>query len=131
MRVQTVGNNNTDAAELFTTNDVFFLPSARQHYFNNYLSESSSGYTASGQPWDYWKELAASNGRTSPWAGWSLYPELITYDLAGNHTSACHVWLRSATCSYAYCPGLVYSSGHVGHDTAYAASRCAPACVIC
>lgn len=131
VRVQTVGNNNTDAAELFTTNDVFFPPSARQHYFNNYLFESSSGYTASGQPWDYWKELAAANGRTSPWPGWNTYPELITYDLAGNHTNACYVWLRSADCSTAPHAGYVTSSGAVHNYAAYYAHRCAPACVIC
>lgn len=120
-----------DGGEVETVYDKMFPISAREHYFNNYLSATSDGYKAEGVPLDYWKQLAAASGRTSTWSGWATYPELITYDSAAP-TTARTVWLRSAyrRAAHAYYVGYVHASATVG--STYARSGCfaAPACVI-
>ena len=120
-----------DGGEVETVYDKMFPISAREHYFSNYLSATSDGYKAEGVPLDYWKQLAAASGRTSAWAGWGTYPELITYDSAAT-TTARYVWLRSAYRSAANAShvGRVYASGYVGHAYATNGHFAAPACVI-
>ena len=120
-----------DGGEVETVYDKMFPISAREHYFSNYLSATSDGYKAEGVPLDYWKQLAAASGRTSAWAGWGTYPELITYDSAAT-TTARSVWLRSA---YRYATGAsnvgcVHASGSVSDTNAYYGGFAAPACVI-
>lgn len=117
--------------EVETTYDRIFPLSARQHYFSNYLGATSDGYLSEGVPWDYWKRIAAANGKSSPWVGWGTYPELITYD--SKTGSARSVWLRSASRSLAssYNVGSVSSSGTVTSTTASNAGvYAAPACIL-
>lgn len=119
------------AGGISTTYDRVFPPSARQHFFSNYLYATTDGYESEGLPWDYWRQLAAANGRTDPWVGWQTYPELITYDNSVP-TSARNAWLRSA---YRYVPygnhaGVVNASGTVSSNGAYGGNFVAPACVL-
>lgn len=120
-----------DGGAIETVYDKMFPISAREHYFSNYLSATSDGYKAEGVPLDYWKQLAVASGRTSAWAGWGTYPELITYDSAAL-TTARYVWLRSASRSaaYAYSVGRVYTSGYVSSAGANTGHFAAPACII-
>ena len=120
-----------DGGAIETVYDKMFPISAREHYFSNYLSATSDGYKAEGVPLDYWKQLAVASGRTSAWAGWGTYPELITYDSAAL-TTARYVWLRSASrnATGAYTVGYVTTSGNVGRTNAHYGNFAAPACII-
>lgn len=111
--------------------DRVFPLSEREHYFNNYLSQTDSGYKAEGVPLDYWKAYAAANGRTGVWGGWGTYTELKVYDTAQTATSR-GVWLRSARryVSNAGFAGCVHASGTVDGTGASYGSFAAPACVI-
>ena len=104
-----------DGGEIAETFDYAYPPSARQHYFSNYLGATTEGYNAEGVPFDYFKALAVSTGLTGPFQGWQTYPALITFG-AENHSVACGCWLRSPSRSAAYAngEGIVYSSGLVG-----------------
>lgn len=120
-----------DGGAVETTYDKLFPLSARQHYFANYLGESSSGFSSSGVPCDYWKQFAAASGQTSTWSGWAVHPELTTYDAVATTTSR-GVWLRSAyrDVSHANSAGCVYASGHVSNAGAAGGCFAVPACVI-
>lgn len=78
-----------------TTYDRVWLPSAIQHNFNNYLSNTEDGVKAEGFSLDYWKNLATYNDHGT-WQGWETYGELRTYAL-GNKAQSRHVFFRSAT----------------------------------
>lgn len=114
-----------DGGAVETTYDRAFPVSVREHYFSNYLSATSDGYKAEGVVLDYWKQLAVANGRTSTWAGWGTFPELITYD-AASPTVGRYVWLRSANryVSSARTVGCVNSGGGV-NSTGATYSYCA------
>ena len=120
-----------DGGEVETVYDKMFPISAREHYFSNYLSATSDGYKAEGVPLDYWKQLAVASGRTSAWAGWNTYPELITYDSVAL-TTARYVWLRSAhrSATSAHAVGRVSTSGGVTNARAADGYFAAPACII-
>lgn len=120
-----------DGGAIETVYDKMFPVSAREHYFNNYLSATSDGYKAEGVPLDYWKQLAAASGRASTWSGWNTYPELITYDSVAL-TTARNVWLRSASRYAARATGVgcVYTSGNVNYANANGGYFAAPACII-
>lgn len=111
--------------------DYFFPLSGHEHYFNNYLFEDETGYTADGVPNDYWKNFASANGRTSAWPGWQTHSELVTYD-ANSKTTARNVWLRSANRSVANANpvGYVSASGYVYRTAAHGSCFSAPACEI-
>lgn len=124
--------NSLQKGAVTSTYDRIFLPSARQHYLANYLSATAQGYADEGEPWDYWVSLARASGRTTPWAGWTAYPELITCD-ADNPSLARVVWLRSAArwVTYSGNVGCVGAGGRVGSADAYNAGVCAaPACIM-
>lgn len=128
--VQPHAIDGSELEELYCT----FRPiSAKEHYFSNYLSATTDGYNAEGTGvvLDYWKNIAAANGRTSPWAGWNTYPELITYD-AVSKTTARHVWLLSVYRNVVASSnvGHVATSGSVGTTYAYGSLRVPPACLI-
>ena len=120
---------DSDGGTTVETFDKVFIPSARQHYFANYLVATSDGYEAEGVPWDYWSGLAKASGRTAAWAGWNTYPELITYSRSGN---ARYAFERSANRngSYGYNVGCVSASGYVGGNSANGGLYVAPACVL-
>ena len=120
-----------DGGEVETVYDKMFPISAREYYFSNYLSATSDGYKAEGVPLDYWKQLAAASGRTSAWAGWGTYPELITYDSVAT-TRAHFVWLRSAyrDACHANDVGRVGTGGSIYFSSAYSGYFAAPACVV-
>lgn len=103
-----------DGGEIAETFDYAYPPSARQHYFSNYLGATTEGYNAEGVPFDYFKALAVSTGLTGPFQGWQTYPVLITFG-AENHSVACGCWLRSPGrgAAFALTEGFVYSSGSV------------------
>ena len=124
--------NSLQKGAVIDTYDRFFPPSLRQHYLSNYLSGTAKGYSSEGETWDYWLALAKASGRTSPWDGWSTYPELITYD-ADNTSQARYVWLRSARrwVSSSNNVGYVSSSGNVYSADAKNSGVCAaPACIM-
>ena len=120
---------DSDGGATVETFDKVFVPSARQHYFSNYLGATADGYEAEGVPWDYWSGLAKSSGRTGAWAGWNTYPELITYSRGG---IARHVFHRSATRSDSSGNhvGCVYAAGSVDLGNADSGLYVAPACVL-
>lgn len=120
---------DSDGGTTVETFDKVFIPSARQHYFANYLVATSDGYEAEGVPWDYWSGLAKASGRTAAWAGWNTYPELITYSRSGN---ARYVYERSAyrSGSSGNSVGCVTTSGGVGTSNASNGLCVAPACVL-
>ena len=105
-----------DGGEIAETFDYAYPPSARQHYFSNYLGATTEGYNAEGVPFDYFKALAVSTGLTGPFQGWQTYPALITFG-AENHSVACNCWLRSPNrnAANAGSEGVVYSSGNVSY----------------
>lgn len=114
------------------TYDRFFPPAEREHYFSNYLSQTSAGYEAEGVPWDYWSQLAKAHGRTSAWPGWQAFRELVTYD-AANPSTARYVCLRSAHrwVAGAGTVGSVNSGGGVNYAGAGSSGVCAaPACIL-
>ena len=120
-----------DGGDVFETVDTVFPPSARQHYFSNYLGASSDGYAAEGIPFDYFKMLAKAAGLPGTFQGWQTYQALITYS-AENHSVACICWLRSAIrdAAYAYSTGIVYSTGSVSHTGATYGHRLVPVLLI-
>ena len=113
-----------DGGEIAETFDYAYPPSARQHYFSNYLGATAEGYNAEGVPFDYFKALAVSNGLTGPFQGWQTYPVLITFG-AENHSVACSCWLRSPNryAANAGTEGFVYSSGGVSYTGAAHGNR--------
>ena len=124
--------NSLQKGAIEDTYDRFFPPALRQHYIANYLSGTAQGYAAEGETWDYWLGLAKASGRTAPWAGWTTYPELITYD-ADNQSTARNVWLRSAYrwVNNSSSVGCVYSGGSVGNANVNNTGVCAaPACIM-
>ncbi len=104
-----------DGGEIAETFDYAYPPSARQHYFSNYLGATTEGYNAEGVPFDYFKALAVGTGLTGPFQGWQTYQALITF-AAENHSVACGCWLRSPrrVAAGAGYEGIVGSSGGVG-----------------
>ena len=125
--------HSIDGSELEELYCTFRPISAKEHYFNNYLSATAEGYNAEGTGvvLDYWKNIAAANGRTSPWAGWNTYPELITYD-AVSKTTARYVWLLSVYRYVIYSGGVGYvnACGSSGYNAAGGSLRVPPACLI-
>lgn len=121
-----IDTNNTYGTS--TTNDRAWSISVREHNFNNYLSNTSDGYSAEGVIFDYWKNLATYNDHTQ-WSGWQTYSELRTFDL-GTHTSSRTVWLRSANrnANNANNFGKVNADGNVNNDNASNGNRAQPDC---
>lgn len=111
---------------------TFFPTTNREHYFNNYLSGTTAGYEAEGVPLDYWADLAAASGRTSPWQGWQTYPKLTTYSAADRTTASGYVWSGSAgrNASSAANEGCVTPSGNLTSTSASSGGVFAPACAI-
>lgn len=124
IKVQTATNTLTDDGATDTTYDRFFCPSLEEIFCTPQISGIE------GEAWDYWKQAL---GMTTPTRTGSAnkYPAYIHYALE-NHNSAVIVRLRSANRSYGYDAFHVHSTGYVFYtSTAYIATRCAPACVIC
>lgn len=114
-----------------TTYDRCWMISAREHNFQNYLSNTEEGYNAEGVVLDYWKNLATYNDRTS-WAGWTTYGELRTYGL-DNVNASQSVFFRPAIryASDSSYFGGVSSSGYVCGSFATGSCRVQPAFLIC
>ena len=104
-----------------TTLDKIFLPSLEQMYINPQLAG------VEGESWDYYKALAVEAGLPGKFQQSQTYPILISYN-ASNTSSAVYVFLRSCIRGGAYYEWIVYSSGYVGGNGAYYASRGCPAC---
>lgn len=122
--------DTNNAYDTSTTHDRTWLVSARQHNFNNYLSNTNEGYQAEGITLDYYKNLASYNDKTQ-WEGWKTYGELRTYALE-NHAQSRYVFFRSASrwSSNANGFGVVDSGGYVSHDNASHGSCVQPAFTI-
>ena len=122
--VEVLAKVSVDGGEIAETFDYAYPPSARQHYFSNYLGATTEGYNAEGVPFDYFKALAVSTGLTGPFQGWQTYPALITFG-AENHSVACGCWLRSPNrgAAGAGYEGVVSTSGNVGNSGAAYGNR--------
>ena len=123
IKVTTALNTVTDKADGDTevTYDKIFLPSLEQIYVVPQLKG------VEGEYWEYWKR---ATGAVSPQAQYGTYPERITYGIEAQTSAQC-VRLRSASRGGGCDTWHVYASGNVSYGSAYAAWRCAPACVIC
>lgn len=104
-------------------NARFFLASLEQEYIVPQLAGVEGAY------WPYWKDRLGLDS-PQPTGGSGVNANHIRYAIE-NHTSACHVRLRSANRSYAYGVWYVNTSGTAYNGYATSAYRPAPACVIC
>ncbi len=123
IKVVTALNTVTDKSvgENETTYDRFFLPSLEQMY----ITPQAAG--VEGEVWEYWKRAA---GLTEPMKQYQTYPQVRTFGIE-NKAAAQNVRLRSASRGDAGNTWYVSSSGYVSSCSAFIATRCAPACVIC
>ena len=112
---------NTETTE--TTQDRFFFPSLQEMYINPQLAG------VEGEDWDYYKELAADDGRTGRFPTGQAIDILKTYSIA-NKASAVVAALRSAHRGNASLRWFVYTSGYVYSSNAYIACSGSPACII-
>lgn len=119
-KVSTYKNTTAYDGSVDVTYDKFFLPSLEQIYANKQIN-------GEGAYWPYWKQ---ATGRTSPSDWYKDDATRKTFALE-NHASAQIVRLRSANRGGASYTWGVNSAGAVGNSSAWAAYRCAPACVIC
>lgn len=109
-----------DATE--DTFDAFFLPSLQQMNVTPQLAN------VEGDVFEYWRSRLGSSsyvgtGSSNVFDAFKI-PALNAYSAQG-------VRLRSAYRGYAYYTWNVYSSGYVSTNTASAAHRFSPVCVIC
>lgn len=117
--------HQTDGAAPVETVDLVRLPSSIEHYFNNYLSQSTDDFKAEGVVFDYWKAVAEANNHPDVIAGWNTYAWLIARD---PNKVARSVFARSARRSLASSSyeGVVGPSGYVGHAGASSGYSCLP-----
>ena len=117
--------HQTDGAAPVETVDLVRLPSSIEHYFNQYLGQSTEGFKAEGVVFDYWKAVAAANNHPDVIAGWQTYTWLIARD---PNKVARSVFTRSASrgLAYSYAEGLVGTSGYVSNAGAAYGRSCLP-----
>lgn len=117
--------HQTDGAAPVETVDLVRLPSSIEHYFNNYLGQSTEGFKAEGVVFDYWKAVAEANNHPDVIAGWQTYAWLIARD---PNKVARYVFTRSAyrTLAASGYEGVVYASGRVGGNGAAYGYSCLP-----
>lgn len=105
-----VNTTNDGTADSFdVTYDKVNLISLEQMYIN-------PQHAGEGEAHEYWKRV---NGTDTKWRQYNTYPILKHYAVE-NHSSAQHVWFRSANRGHAHRVWRVYYSGYV--DGFYGAS---------
>lgn len=117
--------HQTDGAAPVETVDLVRLPSSIEHYFNEYLGQSTEGFKAEGVVFDYWKAVASANNHPDVIAGWQTYEWLIARD---PNKVARGVFTRSAARDLAgsNAEGVVHASGTVGTSGASFGLSCLP-----
>ena len=107
-----------------TTLDKIFLPSLEQMYIIPQIAG------VEGEPWDYYKELAAEAGLPGEFQADQnvKYPILIPY-AAGDTSSAVIVYLRSCNIDYTANEWIVYTNGSIFSTVIL--NRAIPVCPAC
>jgi len=123
IKVQHSTNTVTDSGVTDVMYDKVFLPSLEQMYITPQISGIE------GEAWDFYKQLAAANGRTGKYAQWQTYAELKSYALNAK-TSSCYVRLRSAYRGYACITWGIVATGGIYSSSATYAWRARPACFV-
>lgn len=124
VKVVTALNTVTDSGDgtTETTFDKIFLPSLQQIYTEPQLAD------VEGDAWEYWKRALGLTAYSQHHP--AVYEVYKTYAINAK-TAAQYCRLRSAYRGLAYYTWYVNAGGYVTNHSAYYATRCAPACVIC
>lgn len=115
--------HQTDGAAPVETVDLVRLPSSIEHYFDQYLGQSTEGFKAEGVVFDYWKAVAAANNHPDIIAGWHTYAWLIARNpnkvARDVFTRSVHRALTGSSRN-----GIVVASGSVSNAVAALGASC-------